>query len=172
MKIERELQKRILETLADAYPESIYQVNKALHLPESEEDKMLANLVYLDEHGLIENGYKIIRSAGGGTHWSNTGGTVITAAGLDFIADDGGLGAILKTVTVRLDAGQFAELLASKIETLPGVPVKERSELAKAIRRMPATAIEKLTEKMVDWTVDHAGEMLPLVRAAVALGGG
>ena len=173
MKIDRALQRRILSALADIYPNGFYEPKEVASLHDEDIEDVLANIQYLDEHELVESGVEILDSLGGdGFDWSFSGKTVITARGLDFLADDGGLSSILNTVTVRLDAAQFAELLASKVENLPGVPAEERSELAKAIRRMPATAIEKLTEKMVDWTVDHAGEMLPLVRAAVALGGG
>lgn len=169
MKIDRELQKQILYVLSEHYPDGIYEPVLTGVLDKVTGGVLLANLIYLQQHGLADSGYKRQDYLGGQTSWHQLAESTITAAGMDFIADDGGLGAILNTVTVRLDAGQFAELLATKVENLPGVPLKERSELAKAIRRMPAIAVEKLTEKMLDWTVDHAGDALPLIRATIAL---
>lgn len=173
MKIDRALQKRILTALASVYPNGVYEPKELPSLADEDLQSVIANIQYLDEHKLVQSGIAPHELVGGPElDWSFGQKTSITATGLDFLADDGGLSAILNTVTVRLDAGQFAELLASKVEKLQGVAPEDRSELAKAIRKMPATAIEKLTEKMIDWTVDHAGDMLPLVRAAVALGGG
>lgn len=171
MRISRDLQNRVLHMLGDAYPGAISDIRTSLGYARTGEDieRLLANLMYLEEHGLISSGYKLHRSLDGEGHWSHNGNTRITATGLDFIAADGGLSAILKTVTVRLDAGQFSELLASKVENLPGVAPEERSELAKAIRKLPATAVEKIAEKMLDWSVDHAGDVLPLLRTLVGM---
>ena len=56
--------------------------------------QFLGNLIYLREHGLVSGEITEEFSAGGAIKsmlWA-----VITAAGLDFIEDDGGLSAILK----------------------------------------------------------------------------
>lgn len=168
MKIDRDLQKKILLALEGLYPNGAKRSELRRMLDDVSSEELLRNLIYLEQHQLVVSGFKY-HSSMAGDEWVQLGPSMITAAGLDFIADDGGLTAIFKTMTVRLDAGQFAKLLAIKLENLPGVAPEERSELAKAIRRMPATAIEKLTEKMLDWTVDHAGDALPLIRAAIAM---
>lgn len=41
----------------------------------------------------------------------------LTAKGLDFIADDGGLGAILGDVTVRLHGDALRDLLISRVQS-------------------------------------------------------
>lgn len=170
MKFDRELQKRILSVLLTQYPDGAYEPWLKGELGDIEPEILLPNLIYLQQHGLIDSGYKLQEYAGGARAWHQLRQTTITADGIDFITDDGGLGAILKTVTVRLDAGQFAELLASRVENLPGIAPEERSELAKAIRKLPATAVEKIAEKMLDWSVEHAGDVLPLLRALVGMG--
>ena len=94
--------------------------------------------------------------------------TVITAHGMDFLAADGGLGAILSTVTVRLDAAQLAEVLASKVERLPDVPTEEKTSIANELRKLPAKAAEKLVEKLIDFSIEHAGDALPTIRAVLS----
>lgn len=164
MKIDRELQRRILEKLAECYPSGSLDLANELSLHESDADSLLANIQYLDDHELVKSAYRMTQYTGGHHAWHNVGQTTITAKGLDFIADDGGLSAILNTITVRLDATQWAELLASKVEALPNVSADERSALAKALRSLPAKAIEKVSSKLLDWAVDHAADALPLLR--------
>ena len=50
---------------------------------------------------------------GGKITW---GGARITAKGIDFLEDDGGLSAILGVVTVKLHADTLREMLAKKID--------------------------------------------------------
>ncbi len=170
MKLDRGLQKRILTALAGIYPAGIYEPSELPSLAREDEPSFVANVQYLAEHGLLESGITR-RDVVGGPEFDFSYGapTTITAKGLDFMADDGGLSAILHTVTVRLDANQFAELLASKIEAMPGGDPAEKSEIAKAIRKLPATAIEKMSGKLLDWAVDHAGDALPLLRGILGL---
>lgn len=170
MKFDRELQKRILSALLTQYPNGAYEPWLKDELDDIGPEILLPNLIYLEQHRLIDSGYKVQEYLGDEREWHQLRQTTITAEGIDFITDDGGLGAILKTVTVRLDAGQFAELLASKVESLPSIAPEERSELAKAIRKLPATAVEKIAEKLLDWSVDHAGDVLPLLRTLVGMG--
>ncbi|CAN5352012.1 hypothetical protein BH11PSE11_BH11PSE11_22150 [soil metagenome] len=92
MKLDRELQKMILEKLAEVYPDEIFEV--APVFPESDRGAVFFNLQYLAEHGLINSGVRKSQSGDADDQWYELG-TKITAAGLDFLADDGGPGAIL-----------------------------------------------------------------------------
>ena len=168
MKLDRALQKRILIGLAGTYPAGTYDVAKTLHPEVVEEVTLIRTLQYLDEHGLVSNGFKLQSLLSGDDSWLEQNRTNITAKGLDFIANDGGLGAILNTVTVRIDASQWAELLASKVESLESISHDERSEIAKVIRNLPAAAIGKVSARMLDWAVDHAGDALPLLRTLLS----
>ena len=108
MSLDRDLQRQILEELAQKYPEPV-----DFYLHEHFEEKMFqANLFYLQEHGLI-NGK--LRGEVLEDHGRRIGWATITKEGLDFIADDGGLSAILKTVTVRFDADNVRSILEDKI---------------------------------------------------------
>lgn len=111
MRLDRARQRQVLEALASCYPSygnDFFAVG--------EESNEVANLWYLREHELIEA--SLDQTLGGSFIFS---GARITAKGLDFLADDGGLSAILGTVTVKLHADTIRELLIAKIEhsTLP-----------------------------------------------------
>lgn len=158
--LNRSLQHKILSGLADLYPSGTDDVQPLVAGEEVSEKELIANVMYLSEHNLLISGYRAIRTIGHSS-FQHVGETVITAAGLDFLQDDGGLSAILGVVTVKFDAQQWADLLATKIENSSGISHDERSALAKAVRNLPAKAIEKLSSKMLDWAVDHLPDALP-----------
>lgn len=97
-KIDRSLQKKTLEQLVDAYPNPLsreaYAEIKALF---SNDDLFVANLLYLEEHGLIHSGLR----AGIGAYSINSSAIKITARGIDFLLQDGGLSAILNVTTIK-----------------------------------------------------------------------
>ncbi len=68
------------------------------------------------------------------------GAASITAAGLDFLADDGGLSAILGVVTVKVHADTIRDLIAAKIDTAD-LPVEKKSALKKQLAALPETAL-------------------------------
>jgi hypothetical protein len=55
----------------------------------------------------------------------------ITARGLDFLEDDGGLGAILNVVTIRLEADTLRQLLETKINASDMPEADKQTLLAK-----------------------------------------
>jgi hypothetical protein len=169
MKLDREMQRRVLEHLADVYPDGDWEPHRKIEGPETKEPSaaFLATMRYLAEHELVDSGYELSEMVGS-HQWMASARSNITARGLDFLADDGGLSAILSTVTVRIDATQFAELLAAKVEQLPNLSAEERSTIAGELRKLPAKSAEKVLDKLLDWTVDHAGDALPLLRTLLA----
>ncbi len=119
----------------------------------------VAALRYLEGHGLVE------------VKWSDSIGSPAprpfmakaTVRGLDFLADDGGLTAVLGVVTIRLHADTVRELLLSKVDSAHEISPEERSSLKEAIRKLPGKAIEKLTDKLLEAGADrlaHEGPRL------------
>jgi hypothetical protein len=167
--LDRALQRRILEALSACYPDGTYdlcaslQAHGAQGAPADDERALLVNTQYLHELGLVASGF-VRRQTIGDNSFMAVGQHCITAAGLDFLADDGGIGAMLRTVTIRLDAQQWTELLARKVEAAQGLSHEEKSGLAAMLRKLPAKATEKLSEKLLDWAVDHWQDALPLLR--------
>ena len=83
MKIDRDLQLEVLSFCRDAYPASADLTQS----PFWDHPHIHANLIYLQEHQLIDG-----TLVNGNMEIWNPG---ITAKGLDFLEDDGGLSAIL-----------------------------------------------------------------------------
>ena len=103
-----------------------------------------ANLVYLEEHGLADSSI----TYGVDGHMSS-GLPRITAKGMDFLADDGGLSAILGVVTVKLHEDTLKELIGQRIAE-SDLPTPEKSRLLDQLKSLPGEAIKHLTLKLVD----------------------
>ena len=149
--LDRNLQHKFLSELYKVYPDSItydYYINAAIAqttgVIEAEEDalfvlKQSANLQYLAEHGLVVFGDKTFITAI----------VKITAKGIDFLMDDGGLSAILGVVTVKLHSDTIQALLNTKIDQAD-IPPEEKSKLKVILSKMGDVALAKLTEKAID----------------------
>ena len=72
-----------------------------------------------------------------------------TAAGMDFLADDGGLSAILGVVTIKLHDDTVRQLIEARIQSAD-LPETARSHLLKSLREAPGETIKLLTEKLLD----------------------
>ena len=119
-----------------------------------------ANLIYLYEleliYGSLVNGnVELI-------------GPQITAKGLDFLEDDGGVSAILRTITVKLDPDDLRTLMAGRIEA-SDLPSDEKDRLSQAIRSLPAKTLRELTARLVNEAVDHLPGALRLFQTAAGL---
>jgi hypothetical protein len=105
--------------------------------------------MYLEEHGLCNGGVQI----GSDAHFM-LGASSITAAGLDLLADDGGLSAILGVVTVKLHADTIRDLIAAKIEA-SAMPAEEKSALKRRLTTLSQKALEAATTDLVRTGLDH-----------------
>lgn len=162
MKLDRELQLKILQGMADCYP---MKANPCLSAPDVDHHTMQANLCYLLEHGLISGSVRtplnppipqVINPA-------------ISAKGQDFLADDGGLSAILGVVEVKIHADTIRELIGKTIDE-SDLPREEKSAIKKHIEDLPSSTLAHLTNKLVDLGLQNAP--LALVAIQKALSGG
>jgi hypothetical protein len=165
--IDRDLQRQILEHLAAAYPVGTYTL--ATDLGRQDDDQpVLVNALYLEEHGLISSGYTRRGLLGVPDEFAQTEAAAITARGIDFLADDGGLSAILGVVTIRLDTGTLRALLEARIDASPAPP-EEKSRLKKALHSMSAELWAEATKRLASEALDRAPDALALVRTLLAL---
>jgi len=131
-RLDRKLQKDILELLAANYPRKVTVLQE--HTDETHQQNMAANLSYLEEHGLIEAGLVYFPD---GTRCST--GCKITAHGLDFMLQDGGLSAILGKHVPPLRSRRLSRSAPKNIPALPRFSPPPRSvRLRAALRRRPA----------------------------------
>jgi DNA-binding PadR family transcriptional regulator len=142
MSLDRNLQRRMLKALEDKYPSHDTQFTRTFE----HETGYMPNLHYLKEHGLL---------TGAPTKTSHDLLNIkITAAGLDFLADDGGISAILRTVTVKLDAEQFRQMLTAKVASL-SLEEEKKSSILGTIRSLPGEVLNKLAIKLIEKGVEH-----------------
>lgn len=140
--LDREVQRRILNLLMESYPA---QVTPGRYLvPTLGEASTVYNLAYLDEHGLTESSWARALNA---PPFPTT--TKITAKGLDFISDDGGLSSILGVVTIRLHQETITALITDRIEQSDAPPsVKKR--LIETLKGLPAEALQRVSLKAME----------------------
>lgn len=150
--LNRKYQLEILNAMAESYP----AVSKIVDTFGNQENNSLkVNLAYLNEHGLIE--CKSYQTHDDPYPLPTIG--KITAAGLDFLTDDGGLSAILGVVTVRFDDETLRALLIERIEEEnedPGV----KSRMTEVVKSMPAAAIKAIGDKAIDLGIAAVSSLL------------
>ncbi len=137
-KLDRELQKRVLSELADLYPHKASMKLSFKDIPLDE--VMTPNLHYLSEFGMVD------------VNWApQTSSTPlrphavsITAKGMDFLADDGGLSAVLGVVTVKLHEDTIKELLIERVEASTASP-SVKAKIIEQLKSLPADSLKTMT---------------------------
>lgn len=166
--LDRNLQHEILKELNNIYPDSktyeywidaaIAQVLGVIETVGEAElyiAKRSANLRYLAEHGLVVCNDK------------NLSATVkITAKGIDFLSNDGGLSAILGVVTVKLHSDTIQALIAAKIDQAE-ISDSEKSWLKKELGKIKDTALSTLTANAIN--AIPAATLVTLLKSAIGL---
>jgi hypothetical protein len=146
-KIDRSLQRDVLEILAASYGSSNPD-NQGVKALSDDPQKLAANLRYLTEHGLIEGGFRPLSDGSG--KWSIVPNLMhITARGLDLLEDDGGLSAVLGTVTIKLHPDTIRDLIEARLAALP-IPDEERQSLIARLRKASATALQNISIRLME----------------------
>lgn len=178
-RLDRELQYELLGELCNAFPAEI--VNKSDDGRINFDDRSVQrNLIYLAEHGLIEaRGTRYLGPGGSGERpifnsWDGKveiGGVRATAAGMDFLEQDGGLSAILGVVTVRMHQDTLRELLHARVSASE-LPPEEKATVLERLKSLPAKSIEMVSEKLLERAIDnapHAATWIATIIQQVAL---
>lgn len=160
MKLDRDLQRKILERLAAAYPHGLSSAEYDQLTEGVEEVVFDANLYYLTQHELIDD---CLRFAASGEIMINLGQMTCTAKGMDFLADDGGLGAILGTVTVKLHEDTLRQLIEAKVQS-SNLPEEQKNGILKALREAPGETTKQLITKLVDLGMENVPKAIPLIQ--------
>ena len=140
--LDRELQYKILLELKSSYPQLGDFSDELMSHPMFEQ-----NLYYLTERGLIEH-CKINATFAGKYNRSFSVGFKITVVGLDFLEEDGGIGAILNTITVKFDAKNLRDLMTEGI-LLSSLPQDKKTLLRKAVGRASESALREIVTSLV-----------------------
>jgi len=162
VKMNRDLQRTILRELADCYPSAYGHPTQTL-APENDEEEIVACLHYLAEHGLLQHSLEEDDEG-----WIESVGTTrITARGLDFLADDGGLSAVLGVVTIKFHDDTIKSLIEAKI-LQSDLPQPEKKRWTDQLRSLPAEATKHLVLKLVDKGLDSGPAALAAIGAILA----
>jgi hypothetical protein len=148
--LDRTLQRLMLTQLSKCYP-------KAMHAREftGELNVVIVNLCYLAEHHLIDVVKSTVMS--GEVY---VGLATITAQGLDFIQDDGGLSAILGVVTVKLHEDTLKLLLIERVEA-SNAQQSVKSKLIDQLKNLPTDAMKALTTEGLKSGLSHIPDIIP-----------
>lgn len=157
MKLDRTLQLELLKILANGYPGLISTQEMARQNP-----LVTPNLFYLQEHGLITS--DVSRPLSGN---AVVIAAKITAKGLDFLADDGGLSAILDVVTIKLHDDTIRELITLKIQD-SDLPPQEKHTLIEQLRELRGESIKHLTMKLVDAGLENWPVAVTAIQTALS----
>lgn len=160
--LDRGLQRDLLNQLAERYPNPIGDM---FH-PEDLEEPTSVNLHYLEEHGLVQlyrsdlvpNVLRHLHPHASAPLPQITGGATITAAGMDFLTNDGGLSSILGTVTVRLHADTIRDLIETRIQE-SDAPIEEKVRITELIRSLPEESLKHLITKLIDYGLSNTPGM-------------
>lgn len=148
MKLDRNHQLKILEYLRDYYHcPTDARVNEQSFF---HTEDYLMNLKYLYEYGLIK-GYE---SKVMGKREFSLGGVEITAKGLDLLEDDGGVGAILRSVVVKFDAENIRRIMKEKVLSF-NIPDEQKTSLVGKIKNFSGKALETITLKLLEKGLDN-----------------
>lgn len=145
--LDRTLQYKILDKLLNVFPNQydFYQDD----VFSQDEQKLLANMYYLQQHQLISPKTVIVTNMLGGYAHLQLNVTEITHKGIDFMLDDGGLSAILNTVTVKLEEQQFRALLEQKIQQ-SNFSDEQKIRFIDSIKQLPSEGVKHLFIKLID----------------------
>lgn len=130
--INRDVQRRLLQELLDLPSNEKDYLD---HQPTAEE---LANLKYLQDHGLIEWDAHYMDG-----DQLNVFLTRITARGIDYMSEDGGLTAELNVVTIKLHDDTIRELLINRIQSSDTEPTVKQA-MIKNLKELPAEAMKEM----------------------------
>ncbi|CPF80068.1 hypothetical protein [Burkholderia pseudomallei] len=160
MILDRAYQRKLLEELAACYPDRTSWAERVKSTDAEAKTKYLANLAYLNEHGLVSS------MDDSGLQFDLSSTPRITARGMDFLADDGGLSAILGVVTVKLHEDTLKELIGNRIAE-SDLPASEKNRLLDQLKLLPAEGIKHLSLKLIDAGLSHWSSALLVIEQFV-----
>ncbi len=87
----------------------------------------------------------------------------ITANGLDFLEDDGGLRAILNKITIKIDSEDLQTLIANRLDKEDITPEK-KGEILKTIKALPSDGIKAVYTRLINLGLDKTPDVIDLIQ--------
>ena len=153
--LDRNHQRQLLQMMADSYPQPV----DGGTLMGGEFNKSNVNIAYLHEYGLVEGTWYGTLDRGNMLAQAN-----ITAKGMDFLAEDGGLGAILGVVTIKLHDNTLKAIIEAKVLSAD-LPEHDKQRYLDQLRELPGETTKHLVLRLVDAGLDNWQKALPLLQS-------
>jgi|ERR1051325_2270246 hypothetical protein len=157
--IDRQQQLGMLREMAEHYPNRV----KLNSMQGFGGPSFLVNLHYLYEYGLID-----VPWSEGVSYGISAGNPRLTARGIDFLEDDGGLGAVLGVVTVRLHDDTIKALILDRIDSAEGDETTKQ-RLKNAIRDLPADGTKQVALRLMEQGLARAPDVLGWLQTHLSL---
>ncbi|RKG33016.1 hypothetical protein [Acinetobacter tianfuensis] len=161
MILDRQLQLEMLQKMSTTYPE-FYNFREEYKFGTDDYNKVVSNLYYLMQHDLIESRSIMDSKSMSGLKKPQINLPTINQNGLDFLADDGGLSAILSVITIKFETQTLKAILATKINQ-SDLPHENKKSMIDALEDLPAESIKHLTTKLLDECVDNLPAAILLI---------
>ena len=163
MILDRNLQLELLEKMSSSYPD-YYDLDGEYKHGSQEYKKIAANLYYLMQHNLIEPRSILSSNSTDGLKRLQFGAPTINQNGMDFLANDGGLSAILGVVTIKIDPEQYRQILITRVQE-SNLPIEQRHQIVAALKSLSYENIKHLSTKFVDLGWDNLGSLMQLIQS-------
>ncbi|KRW34741.1 hypothetical protein AO727_17865 [Acinetobacter baumannii] len=167
MILDRDLQLELLTKLSSTYPR-YYNLDKDYSYNSERYKQVIVNLYYLMQHGLVEEKSLMKTTGFGGNFGLQFELPTITHKGMDFLANDGGLSAILNVVTVKFEANTLKAILANHINRAD-LPEEKKKTILDTIDELPAESIKHLTTKLLDAGLENIPSALIIISSYLGL---
>ena len=164
MKFDRQYQFEILTKLADTAPTHLDCIEWLQEAYEMDPEKYAANMRYLEQEGLVESYVRL----GVDRKISVAFPPELTSDGVNFVMGDGGIRAILDTVTIKFHGDTLNQLLTAIAQS--HLPQSDKKKFSDALKQLPAEAITHLTKKLVEMGLQNM-HLLPQLIQTLAQSG-
>ena len=158
MDLDRKLQLSILNELKTYYPKTISL--QLMNCFKKDED-FNGNVIYLEEHGLVEG--KTQRNTQRGNPGPQMTMAKITAVGLDFLEDDGGIRGILNKITIKIDSEDIQTIIKARLDR-ENVSPEKKNEILKTIKSLPSEGIKIVYKRLLTHGLDNSPDVIDLLQ--------
>ena len=165
MKVDRDLQWRILECAREKYPGRITPKSVLNEGLEVDSHTLTRQLHYLEEHGVIET----LKAHSLDRPFATVIDFKITCRGIDLLADDGGLSAILGVVKIKFHQESLKDSIAGWIKE-ESMPQPEKHRWISALGSLSSSGTKYLVRKLIDMGLTHSPDVWHVLERHLGMG--
>ena len=147
-------QRKVLEILRPLFPLPIDNEGIPKELT-ADEHKWHANIHYLYQHGLIS----MVPAGEWGVQFDEIFDLTITAKGIDYIAEDGGLTNYYGSINIRLDDGLIKNLIKENIEK-SSVDPKQKSKMNALLKTVSSSALSEIVKQSISAAFSNGPDII------------